>query len=314
MINYHYAKIYKGKMIFRFDDTNPTKEKEEYSQSIFEDLKTLGINYDKFTHSSDYFITILEYAEKIIKKGLAFCDNTDKETMQKERFDKVDSKHRNDSVEENLRIFEELKKLTVEIPAEKVAELKKDPSYVHYPDYCIRAKIDMKSVNGTMRDPVIFRINFTPHPRQDLNYAYKLYPTYDFTCPIVDSLEGVTHAMRTNEYSDRIEQYYWFIKVLELRPVKIWEFSRLNMVNTVMSKRKLQWFVEQKLVDGWTDPRFPTVRGILRRGLRVETLTQFMLEQGPSKNSVYMEWDKLWSINKSIIDPISKRYSAVSCD
>ena len=187
---------------------------------------------------------------------------------------------------------------------------------------CVRAKIDMQSVNGCMRDPTIYRCKPEPHVRTGLKYKYvpvkpkamhhvfllrycnmiilnilknhsssfetdsilcilitvffcsnwinRVYPTYDFACPIVDSIEGVTHALRTTEYHDRDDQYYWFIDALGLRKPYIWEYARLNMTNTVLSKRKLTWFVQNGFVEGWDDPRFPTVRGIIRHGLTVE--------------------------------------------
>lgn len=138
-----------------------------------------------------------------------------------------------------------------------------------------------------------------------------MYPTYDFACPIVDAIENVTHTLRTTEYIDRDEQFYWFIDALKLRKPYIWSYSRLNMTNTVLSKRRLTWFVDQDLVDGWDDPRFPTVRGILRRGMTVEALKEFIIAQGSSKSVVFMEWDKIWAINKKVIDPIAPRYTAL---
>lgn len=135
----------------------------------------------------------------------------------------------------------------------------------------------------------------------------RVYPTYDFACPIVDVIENVTHTLRTTEYHDRDAQFYWIIEALGLRRPYIWEYSRLNMTHTVLSKRKLTWFVNEGLVDGWDDPRFPTVRGILRRGMTVEGLKQFIIAQGSSKSVVFMEWDKIWAFNKKVIDPIAVR-------
>lgn len=179
-------------------------------------------------------------------------------------------------------------------------------------DYVLRAKIDMKSPNGTLRDPVLFRTQKIEHHRTGKKYT--LFPTYDFACPVVDSLEGVTHVLRTNEYADRIPQFLWVLKALDKPPLEIYEYSRLNLEFTVLSKRKLQWFVDTKKVSGWDDPRFPTYRGVLRKGIRKETLIEFMLEQGPSKNTNLMEWDKIWATNKRIIDPLCGRFSAVSVE
>lgn len=293
LLNYHYARIYKGKMILRFDDTNPSKEKNEFVDSIMEDLKTLKIQHDQLTYTSDNFKKIEEIMERMLKEGKAYCDNTEVEEMRKQRMDGIESKCRGQTPEENLQLWEKMKK----------GEADK---------YCVRGKISMTIKNKCMRDPVFYRVNRTPHHRTGTQYL--VYPTYDFACPIVDSIEGVTHCLRTNEYADRNEQYKWVLKATGLRDVTIYDFSRLNFVNTCLSKRKLQWFVDTKRVESWEDPRFPTLRGILRRGMRVETLIEFMLEQGPSKNTNLMEWDKIWAINKKIIDPIAPRFTAIAQD
>ena len=157
---------------------------------------------------------------------------------------------------------------------------------------------------------ILLLFSAVPHHRTGNKYC--VYPTYDFACPIVDSLEGVTHALRTNEYHDRNDQYAWFLSALRLRKVAIWDYSRLNFVYTLLSKRKLTWFVDSKRVAGWDDPRFPTVRGIRRRGLTIEALREYILMQGASKNTLLLEWDKLWAINKRIIDPNAARFTALN--
>lgn len=224
----------------RFDDTNPAKEKEHYEKVILEDVDLLDIKPDIFTHTSDHFDLIIQLCEKLLKEGHAYCDDTDAETMKKEREERKESKNYNNSAQKNFSMWEEMKKGTDSGQA-----------------CCVRAKIDMKSDNGCMRDPTIYRCKNEIHPKT--GDKYKVYPTYDFACPIVDSIEGVTHALRTTEYHDRDDQYFWFIEKLGLRPLHIYEYSRLNMNNTVLSKRKLTWFVDEGHVDGWDDPRFPTV-------------------------------------------------------
>ncbi|CAK1552350.1 unnamed protein product [Leptosia nina] len=292
LLNQYYQQAFEGKLVMRFDDTNPAKENADFEKVILEDVKMLEIKPDIFTHTSQYFDLMLEYCEKLIKEGKAFVDDTPAEQMKNEREQKIDSKNRNNSVEKNLKLWEEMKK----------------GSDVGIQN-CVRAKIDMQSPNGCMRDPTIYRCKPEPHPRTGTQY--KVYPTYDFACPIVDAVEDVTHVLRTMEYHDRDPQFYWFIDALGLRKPYIWEYSRLSMTNTVLSKRKLTWFVEQGLVDGWDDPRMPTVRGVLRRGMTVEGLRQFIQAQGSSRSVVFMEWDKIWAINKKVIDPIAPRYTAL---
>ncbi|XP_065445495.1 bifunctional glutamate/proline--tRNA ligase isoform X5 [Chrysemys picta bellii] len=302
LLNQHYQVNFKGKLIMRFDDTNPEKEKEDFEKVILEDVAMLHIKPDQFTYTSDHFETIMKYAEKLIQEGKAYVDDTPAEQMKMEREQRIESKHRNNSVEKNLQMWEEMKKGT------ECGQM-----------CCLRAKIDMNSNNGCMRDPTLYRCKNQPHPRTASNY--NVYPTYDFACPIVDSIEGVTHALRTTEYHDRDEQFYWIIEALGIRKPYIWEYSRLNLNNTVLSKRKLTWFVNEGLVDGWDDPRFPTVRGVLRRGMTVEGLKQFIAAQGSSRSVVNMEWDKIWSFNKKlraickkVIDPVAPRYTALLKD
>eukprot|EP00252_Welwitschia_mirabilis_P000333 TRINITY_DN10369_c0_g1_i1.p1 TRINITY_DN10369_c0_g1~~TRINITY_DN10369_c0_g1_i1.p1 ORF type:complete len:721 (-),score=128.64 TRINITY_DN10369_c0_g1_i1:353-2515(-) len=291
LLNQYFTQRYKGKMIIRFDDTNPAKESNEFVDSILEDLDTLGIKGD-ISYTSDYFPGLLKMAEKLIAEGKAYVDDTPREQMQKERMDGIESRNRNNSVELNMKLWKEMVSAT-----EKGRQC------------CLRGKLDMQAVNKSLRDPVYYRCNPVPHHR--VGSKYNVYPTYDFACPYVDSIEEVTHALRSSEYHDRNEQYYRILEEMGLRKVHVWDFSRLNLVYTLLSKRKLQWFVDNGKVDGWDDPRFPTVRGIIRRGLTVEALRQFILSQGASKNLNLMEWDKLWTINKKIIDPVCPRHTAV---
>ncbi|ODV94262.1 hypothetical protein PACTADRAFT_35068 [Pachysolen tannophilus NRRL Y-2460] len=293
ILNKYFADLYHGKLIIRFDDTNPSKENVEFQDSILEDLQLLGIKGDRITYSSDYFEQMYDLAVKLIKEGKAYCDDTPLEKMRAERMDGLKSERRDRSIEENLKIFtQEMKNGTEE-------GLKN----------CLRAKIDYTALNKTLRDPVIYRCNLTPHHRTGT--SWKMYPTYDFCVPIVDSLEGVTHALRTIEYRDRNAQYDWMLDALHLRKVHIWDFARVNFVRTLLSKRKLQWFVDKGYVGNWDDPRFPTVRGVRRRGMSVEGLWNFVIAQGPSKNIINLDWNVIWATNKKIIDPIAPRHVAV---
>ena len=284
---------YQGTMICRFDDTNPSKEKEEFQDAIVEDLSLMGIRPDKMSYTSDYFDELYEYCIKLIKKCKAYADDTDQMTMRDERMKGIASKRREANVEQNLAHFEEMKKGTDEGVK-----------------WCIRAKMSVDNPNKAMRDPVIYRCNLLPHHRT--GDKWKIYPTYDFCCPVVDSMEGVTHALRTIEYRDRNPQYNWMIEALDLRKVHIWDFSRMNFIRTLLSKRKLTKFVEQGVVWGWDDPRFPTIRGVRRRGMTVEALREFILKQGPSRNIVNLDWTLFWATNKKYIDPVAPRHTAIT--
>ncbi|CAM8894616.1 unnamed protein product [Rhodiola kirilowii] len=292
LLNQYFADRYQGKLIIRFDDTNPAKESNEFVDNLLIDIETLGIKYETVTFTSDYFPQLMEMAEKLIREGKAYVDDTPREQMQKERMDGIESKNRNNSIEENLDLWKEM------IAGSERGLL-----------CCLRGKLDMQDPNKSLRDPVYYRCNPIPHHR--IGSKYKIYPTYDFACPFVDAHEGITHALRSSEYHDRNAQYHRIQDDMGVKRVHLYEFSRLNMVYTLLSKRKLLWFVENGKVDGWDDARFPTVQGIVRRGLKVEALIQFILEMGASKNLNLMEWDKLWTINKKIIDPVCPRHTAV---
>ncbi|ORD94442.1 SYEC [Enterospora canceri] len=287
----NYTMAHDGKMLLRYDDTNPEKEKKEYERAIVEDLKLLGIKDYKMVRSSDWFDKMYELAIQLIKDGLAYCDDTPQEQMREERMHGMASKNRNKTPEENLGIFMEMNKGSK-------------------PDFCLRAKMDYENKNKAMRDPVIYRWVGRTHIKT--GNKYKIFPTYDFACPIIDSLDGVTLTLRTNEYRDRNPQYYWFIEKLHLKNVpKIHDFSRMNFENTVLSKRKIRFYVDEGYVSGWDDPRVATLRGIKRAGLDMNVLKEYILKQGASQKSSTISWDKLWAANKKAVDKIAARYMAV---
>merc|ERR1712137_539068 len=299
LLNHHYAKQYNGKLLIRFDDTNPAKEKEEYMDNILKDLETLGIpGGDKVTYTSDYFELIEKLAEDAIRNGDAYVDNTPLEEIREARMNGDVTPARSQSVEENLRLWNEMK-----IASEEGCKC------------IVRAKIEteygpMKCPNKALRDPALYRvIPDANHAR--LGTKYKAYPLYDWACPIVDSHEGVTHVLRTNEYHDRNPLYYWVLETCKLRKVYIEDYCRLNFSHTVLSKRKLQMFVDTGKVSGWNDPSFPTIQGVIRRGIQLEALREFVISQGSSKSANLMDMNKLWAVNKKVLDPKVPRFTAI---
>ncbi|KAI9676353.1 MAG: hypothetical protein M1817_000510 [Caeruleum heppii] len=296
LLNDYFAhEKYKGTLLLRFDDTNPSKEKEEFQDAIIEDMALMGIHPDRTSYTSEYFDQLYEFCIRMIREGNAYADDTDQATMRQQRMDGLASRRRDRSVAENLAILNEMKQGT-ELGLQN----------------CIRAKMSVDNPNKAMRDPVIYRYNPLPHHRTGTKW--KIYPTYDFCCPIVDSLEGVTHALRTIEYRDRNPQYNWMLDALQLRRVHIWDFARMNFIRTLLSKRKLAQFVTDGVVWGWDDPRFPTIRGIRRRGMTIGALREFILKQGPSRNIVNLDWTIFWATNKKYIDPVAPRHTAVTTE
>ena len=271
-LNFGLAQQYGGMCNLRFDDTNPVKEDVEYVDSIQADVKWLGFSWDKrMYYASDYFEKLYEFAVQLIKNGKAYVDDSNAEEIRAMRGTLTEagkeSPYRNRSVEENLALFEAMKQGEF-ADGEKV----------------LRAKIDMASPNINMRDPVIYRIAHATHHRT--GDAWCIYPMYDFAHPLSDAIEGITHSICTLEFEDHRPLYDWCLESLgfdvNTRPRQI-EFARLNLTNTVTSKRKLRQLVEEGYVAGWDDPRMPTISGLRRRGYTPAALRNFCSEVGVAK-------------------------------
>ena len=274
-LNYGIARDFKGKFNLRFDDTNPTKEETEYVDSIIEDVKWLGADFeDRIFYASDYFDQMFELAVKLIKKGKAYVDDSDPETMRGLRGTiteaGIESPNRNRSVEENLDLFERMKKGEFN-NGEKV----------------LRAKIDMSSPNMLLRDPVMYRIIHAEHHRTGKKWC--IYPTYDWAHGLEDSIEGITHSICTLEFEVHRPLYDWFLNELGIYHPQQIEFARLNLTYTVMSKRKLLELVEKKYVDDWDDPRMPTISAYRRRGYTPEAIQNFAEIIGVAKRDATTE-------------------------
>lgn len=273
VLNSGLATEFNGTFNLRFDDTNPTKEDTEYVESIKEDVKWLGGNWNEIYFASDYFDIMYDKARLLIKKELAYVCDLTAEEMKEYRGTLTtpgkESPYRNRSVEENLDLLEKMKNGEFK-DGEKV----------------LRAKIDMASSNINFRDPIIYRIAHATH--HNTGDKWCIYPMYDFAHPLEDAIEGITHSICTLEFEDHRPLYDWFVKECEMEntPRQI-EFARLNITNTVMSKRKLKQLVDENIVDGWDDPRMPTVCGLRRKGYTPEAIRNFCSAIGVSKaNSV----------------------------
>ncbi|SKA92642.1 glutaminyl-tRNA synthetase [Caloramator quimbayensis] len=269
-LNFGIAQYNNGLCNLRFDDTNPSKEDTEYVESIMEDVRWLGFDWgDRMYYASDYFDKLYEFAVELIKKGKAYVCDLSADEIREYRGTLTqpgkNSPYRDRTVEENLDLFERMK--NGEFP---------DGSRV------LRAKIDMSSPNLNMRDPVIYRILRATHHRTGDKWC--IYPMYDFAHPLSDYLEGITHSICTLEFEDHRPLYDWVLRELELRnPPKQIEFARLNLNYTVMSKRKLLKLVKEGYVDGWDDPRMPTISGLRRRGYTPESIRDFCNRIGVAK-------------------------------
>ncbi|OCG38275.1 MULTISPECIES: glutamine--tRNA ligase [unclassified Gilliamella] len=279
-LNFGIAQDYKGKCNLRFDDTNPTKEDIEYVESIKEDVRWLGFEWDgEICYSSDYFDQLYEYAIELINKGLAYVDELSADEIREYRGTLTqpgkNSPYRDRSIDENLALFTQMKE-------GKFAEGKA----------CLRAKIDMASPFIVMRDPVLYRIKFAEHHQTGNKWC--IYPMYDFTHCISDAIENITHSLCTLEFQDNRRLYDWVLDniTIEARPHQ-YEFSRLNLEYAITSKRKLNLLVSEKIVDGWDDPRMPTVSGLRRRGYTPASIREFCRRIGVTKQENTVEMSTL---------------------
>ncbi|MFT4414463.1 glutamine--tRNA ligase/YqeY domain fusion protein [Fredinandcohnia humi] len=271
VLNFDLADEFNGKTNLRFDDTNPVKEDIEFVNAIKEDVKWLGYDWDGLFFASDYFDVMYDRAVLLIKKGLAYVDDLSPDEIREYRGTLTqpgkDSPYRTRTIEENLELFENMR----------------DGKYGNG-EKVLRAKIDMASPNINLRDPVIYRISHATH--HNTGDKWCIYPMYAFAHPLEDAIEGVTHSICTIEFEDQRPFYNWVVENCEMEstPQQI-EFGRINLTNTVMSKRKLKQLVEEGYVDGWDDPRMPTISGLRRKGYTPEAIRTFCRELGVAKNN-----------------------------
>lgn len=295
-LNFGLAKKYGGKTNLRFDDTNPVKEDVEYVDSIKADVKWLGFDWAAELYASDYFGQLYIWAQELIKKGLAYVDDQSQEEIRLGRGSVqqpgTESPYRNRSVEENLELF----------GAMKEGKFKEG-------DKVLRAKIDMAHPNMLMRDPILYRIIHAEHHRTGDQWC--IYPMYDYAHGQSDSLENITHSICTLEFDVHRPLYDWFIEKLEIFPSHQYEFARLNLTYTVMSKRKLLELVKNNYVTGWDDPRMPTICGLRRRGFTPESIRLFAEKVGVAKRDNIIDLSLLeWCVREDL-NKRANRYMAV---
>lgn len=296
-LNFGLAEEFGGRCYLRFDDTNPLAEEEEYVNAIIEDVRWLGFEWCGMTHSSDYYQTLYDFAKILIQKGLAYVDDQSMEDIRETRGTLTqpgrESPWRNRPAEESLALFERMK--NGEFP---------DGSRV------LRARIDMSAGNVNMRDPVLYRIRHATHQRTGDTWC--IYPMYDYAHPISDALEHITHSLCTLEFQDHRPLYDWFIEHLPVpaKPVQT-EFARLNLSHTITSKRKLRKLVEDGIVEGWDDPRLPTLRGMRKRGFPAEAIRQFCEEIGLSRSDSVIDMSVFEGCVRDVLNRTAPRAMCV---
>lgn len=298
LLDFGIAEKYQGQCNLRFDDTNPVKEDTEYVENIMQDIRFLGCDWgDGLHYASDYFDQLYAYAEQIIEKGLAYVDFQTAEQMRATRGTLTESgqnsPYRDATPEETLALFRKM----------KAGEYKEG-------ECCLRAKIDMASPNMNMRDPAMYRIMYTPHHRTGTKWC--IYPMYDFAHPVSDAIEGVTHSICTLEFEDHRPLYDWFLQAIGFEnPPHQYEFARLNIEGTIMSKRYLRRMVEEGFVSGWDDPRMPTICGLRRKGYTKGSIRRFCATVGVAKSNSTVEPGVLEHCLRDDLKPTAPRRMAV---
>lgn len=297
-INFGLAEQYQGQCFLRFDDTNPIKEEEEFMHAIIEDVHWLGFDWqDRMTHASDYFQQLHDFAVQLIEDGNAYVDSLNAEEMREHRGTLTEagkeSPYRNRSVEENLDLFARM----------KAGEFKEG-------EHILRAKIDMASGNMNMRDPAIYRIRHVHHQRTGDEWC--IYPMYDFAHPLSDAIENITHSLCSLEFQDHRPLYDWLIEHVKTtgQPHQ-YEFARLNISHTITSKRKLRLLVEERHVDGWDDPRMPTLKAVRRRGYPPMAIRNFCEMTGVSKSNSVIDMSVLEECVRDELNQQAPRAMAV---
>ena len=285
-INYLYKEEYDGELWLRFEDTNPRKVAPRYYESFRRGIEWLGIEWDHEKNVSDDLELIYEHGRRLLSQGNAYACSCDEAKVKRLRFEGKACEHRAAPAEANLRVWDEL-----------LAKKHKEGSYV------IRFKGDMQSPNYSLRDTNLFRVIESPHPLTGTKYS--LWPTYDLANAVEDEACGITHVLRSSEFRNELQQL--IREALKFRRLEVIQFSRFNFKGAPVSKRLLRPLVEKKLVSGWDDPRMPTVEGLKRRGIVPQTIREFTLQVGYTKTEHEYDWSMLMSLNRKLLDPVSKR-------
>lgn len=289
-LNQSVATYYKGKFLIRFDDTNPEVESDEYTKSIIDDLVDCGFDVSNLSYTSDSFGYLIDKATELVQNGCAYIDFSTQEEMAKQRSQLQGSPDRTNSKEENIKRWQDMLNGTIT-------------------NGCLRLFAFPDSKNGAMRDPVLYRSLNVPHHRT--GDKFKVYPTYDFACPLLDSKDGITHIFRSKEYCERDDQMKFILSKLNMRIPKAITYGRLGIEGGVLSKREIKKGIEYGIYTGWDDKKLFTYRGMKNRGISLEGLNKFLDDVGFPESSIKIQQQKIFTINSKVIDKVSTRLIAI---